>query len=224
MWHRATSAMPRRHRRPRAQVCPRGPVPDCLPDSLRGRRHFQVANAEFGKGVHERVGDGRQGPDAAGLARPFDAKRVGLCRHRMTVHLHTRDVVSARHGIVHERAGQLLARTVEPNVFHQDLPDALRHPAMDLSMQQHGIEHGPDVVDDGVARDLGLPSIGIDLDLAHMTAVRIVFDVGSIDGRRRKAGLHILRKLGRVERFLRNLLDRERLCWFDCWKRCRPRT
>ena len=90
-----------------------------------------------------------------------------------------REVVGARHGVVHERAGDELAVAVEVDVLLQDLADALRDAADDLALEQQRIDHGADVVDHAVFHDLDLAGLRIDLDLADVHAVREVLDVGA---------------------------------------------
>ena len=66
------------------------------------------------------------------------------------------------------------------DVLHQDLADALRHAADDLSVQQQRIDHGADVVDHAVAHDLDRAGLRIDLELADVAAVGKVLDLGAV--------------------------------------------
>ena len=91
----------------------------------------------------------------------------------MRVHLEGGDVVGARHRVVHERAGQELARLVVVGEhLEESLAEALHDPAVDLALHEHRVDHPPDVVDDGVAHDTNLAGFDVDLHLADLRAVR----------------------------------------------------
>src|SRR6185312_17128696 len=94
-------------------------------------------------------------------------------------------------GVVHERGGHHLPAVVEANVFHQHLPGALRDAAVDLSVQQHRIEHGADVVDNAVAHDDGLAGLNVDFQLADVAAIRVIVHRRLVHGGGGKAWLHI---------------------------------
>ena len=83
-----------------------------------------------------------------------------------------RQVVGARHGVIHHRAGHELAVLVVDRAFEQRLADALRDAAMHLALDDHRIDHGAEVVDRGPIHDLGLAGVDIDLDLADVAAGR----------------------------------------------------
>ena len=58
-----------------------------------------------------------------------------------------RQLVGARHAVVHQRAGEeLAARLVVDHLLVQRLADALRHAAVDLSLHLRGVDRAPDVV------------------------------------------------------------------------------
>ena len=61
-----------------------------------------------------------------------------------------RHVVGARHGVVHERAGQQLAALVVDRTLQQRLADALDDAAMHLALDQHRVQHHAEIVDDVV--------------------------------------------------------------------------
>src|SRR6476646_8601175 len=80
----------------------------------------------------------------------------------------------ARHGVVHEAAGdELPAAAVVDLVLHQRLADALHHPAHLLAPNDHRIDDAAEVVDDVVAVDVDRAGVRIDLELDHMGAVRM---------------------------------------------------
>src|SRR5215472_9354882 len=170
------------------------------PEPLGRRRHLDVADAEVGEGVNQRIGDRGHGADAARFAGSLDPKRIGPGRHRIALDVDRADVGRARHGIVHERAGQVLAVAVELDVLHQDLADALGDAADDLSLQQQRIDDRADVVHDAVADDLDLAGVLVDLELADVAAVREVLHRRDIGRGCDQADVHALRKPRRFHR------------------------
>src|SRR5262245_23059111 len=106
------------------------------PEPLWRRRHLDVAHAEVGERVDQRVGDRGHGTDAAGFARALDPERIGAGRNWIALDFDCADVVRPRHGVVHEGTGQVLAVAIELYVLHQDLADALRDAAHELCLMQ----------------------------------------------------------------------------------------
>ncbi len=83
-------------------------------------------------------------------------------------------MVGARHGVIHERAGQQLPGDLVINrAFVQCLTDALNDPAMQLPFDDHRIDDGADVIDGGVSLERDDPGVGIDFHLGDMTAAGI---------------------------------------------------
>ena len=87
--------------------------------------------------------------------------------------LEDRQVVGARHRVVHERAGQQLARclVVDAALEHR-LADALREAAVHLALDDHRIDDVAEVVDRDEALDLACAGVRVDLDLADVAAGR----------------------------------------------------
>ena len=56
-------------------------------------------------------------------------------------------------------------------IFEQRLADPLGDAAMRLAVQDQRIDRAADIVDRGIADDLDLAGIGIDLDLADLRAI-----------------------------------------------------
>ena len=63
----------------------------------------------IGECVDDRIRHAGEGPRATGLAASLDAERIGLGRHRMVGDHEHGGTSRARHGVIHERAGQQLA-------------------------------------------------------------------------------------------------------------------
>ena len=82
-----------------------------------------------------------------------------------------RHILGARHGVIHERAGDELAAVVVDRALHQRLADALRQRALQLALDDHGIERRAAIVDRGIGDNRHVSGIGIDLDLGDVTAV-----------------------------------------------------
>jgi hypothetical protein len=110
---------------------------------------------------------------------PHPLTPSGLWRHRGALgsHRDRRQVISARHAVIHERAGEdLAARRVIDAVLAKRLADALHYAAMDLALDDHRVQHHADIVDCGVGDESQLAGIRIDLDLpdpAPLTIFRI---------------------------------------------------
>jgi hypothetical protein len=89
--------------------------------------------------------------------------------HGVAQHRH---VLGARHGVVHERAGDELARVgVIDRVLHQRLAEAGGDAAVQLAFDDHRIERAAAIVDRGIAGDLDRAGRRIDLDLGDVHAV-----------------------------------------------------
>ena len=117
-----------------------------------------------------------------------------------------RQVVGARHGVVHERARkQLTIDGIVDGTLQEGLPDALHDPAVHLSLEQQRIDGAAEVVDDRVALERDQAGAGIDLDLDDVTPVgkglrRRYAMMGGVEAR-----LHAGRQFGRIERRLGDL-------------------
>ena len=68
--------------------------------------------------------------------------------------------VGARHGVIHERAGDELALLVVDRAFAERLADALGDAAMHLAFDDHRIDQHAEIVDRGPADDSVLPVSG----------------------------------------------------------------
>src|SRR5664279_2077705 len=77
-----------------------------VPDAVGRRRHFKLVVADR---IGDGVDDGGGCADRAGLAATLDAERIARAQRRGVVQLERRQIVGARHGVVHERRGQELA-------------------------------------------------------------------------------------------------------------------
>ena len=90
----------------------------------------------------------------------------------MVGHGETADEARPRHGVVHEAAGEQLARSVVDRLLGKDVARALRDAALHLAFDDLVIDDVADVVAGDVGDDLGLARLGIDLHLGDMAAVR----------------------------------------------------
>src|SRR6185295_18870873 len=103
-----------------------------LPYPGGGKREIEMVYSERAQRVDHRVGHRRQRAGGAGLARALHAERIGRRRHRMVVQLDARQDLGARHGVVHERAGEELAvLRVVLDVLGERLAEALRDAAVE---------------------------------------------------------------------------------------------
>ena len=91
---------------------------------------------------------------------PLTPSGLVLRRHRVALDVDRREMVRVRHGVVHERAGQVLPGIgIEIDLLHQHLADALGDAALDLAMQQERVHHHADVVHHVVAEHLDLAGL-----------------------------------------------------------------
>src|SRR5262245_23604903 len=78
----------------------------------------------------------------------------------------------ARHEVVHERRGEQLTIVAVDHLLAENLPHALRHPAMDLPLHDCPVQQVSDVIDCSVGHNGDDPGFRIDLDFADVASVR----------------------------------------------------
>ena len=122
--------------------------------------------------VRDGVDHGGRCADRAGLAAALDAERIARTQRRGVVQLERRQIVGARHGVVHERGGHELAAGVVDRAFEQRLADALREAAMDLALDDHRVDQPAEIVGGDEIDEGGLAGAGIDLEFADIGAGR----------------------------------------------------
>ena len=124
--------------------------------------------------------------------QPLIAERIGRTRRLDRVDRERRQVVGARHAIVHVARRQELPVAVVVRGLHQRLADALRDAAMHLALDDHRIDELAEVVDRGPAVDRHDAGLRIDLEFADVDAGR-EGEVGGIPERAfLQAGLEFL--------------------------------
>ena len=107
-----------------------------------------------------------------GLATAFHAVGVGRTADFGKSRFQRRQVVGAGDGVVHETAGQRLARfRVIDAALHQRLTDALRYAPLRLPARQQRINDDAEIVGKRVAVERDLARLPVDLHLRHMAAV-----------------------------------------------------
>ena len=128
----------------------------------------------MGKRVDNGIDDRRRRADGAGLAATFDAERIVRARGHFGGDFERRQIVGARHRVIHVGAGdQLAGLAVVDAAFEQRLTDPLRKPAVHLAFDDHGIDDIAEVVHRGKTCDRRRTRFGVDLDFADMAAGRI---------------------------------------------------
>src|SRR3546814_2636072 len=70
-------------------------------------------------------------------------------------------------------SSELTASRVVDTALQESLPDTLSDPSMQLSVDNHRIDHPPEIVDRGIALDTDDPGFGVDHNLANVAAVGI---------------------------------------------------
>ena len=92
-----------------------------------------------------------RGGDGGHLAAPFDPDRVVPATGTLRRHCDRRQVIRARHAVIHKRACEKLTTDWVINaMLAQRLAGALHDAAMDLAFDDHRVKHDPDIVDCGV--------------------------------------------------------------------------
>ena len=126
--------------------------------------------------VADRVGDGVDDgggrSDRAGFAAALDAERVRRAGRHRRADVEGRQVVGARHAVVHVARRDELPVLVVDGAFEQRLADTLRDAAMHLALDDHRVDDDAEIVDRRPAIDLRDAGFRIDLDLADMHAGR----------------------------------------------------
>ena len=107
------------------------------------------------------------GGEAIAPASPQPLMPSGLEGQGVSViaDLEGRQVVGARHAVIHEARGHELAVVVVDRAFQQRLADALRDAAMHLALDDHRIDEVAEIVDRRPAVDRDDAGFRIDLDL-----------------------------------------------------------
>src|SRR3546814_9918392 len=75
-------------------------------------------------------------------------------------------------------SSELTASRVVDTALQESLPDTLSDPSMQLSVDNHRIDHPPEIVDRGIALDTDDPGFGVDHNLANVAAVGIGAQLG----------------------------------------------
>ena len=143
-------------------------------------------------GIGDGVDHGRRRGDRARLAAALDAERVGGARGHRHADIEGGQIIGARHGVIHVACRDQLAGFVIDGILQKRLADALGNAAMDLALDDHRIDHHPEIIDRREAFDRGHAGIGIDLDLADMHACREGEVRRIVEGALFQAGLEIL--------------------------------
>src|SRR5262249_57729259 len=89
-------------------------------------------------------------------------------------------------------------------MLKESLANALYNPAMDLALEQKGVDGAAEIVDDGVALDCDDASIGFDLDLGDVAAVGEGLSWRHAVMRRVEPRLHACRQFRGIARRLRH--------------------
>jgi Zn-dependent protease with chaperone function len=163
--------------RDRASRSRRGPPApgalDGLADAAGEGRGPGEAHAQRRQRVVDGVDDRRRWRDRAALAQPLDAQGIAGGGVLQVLALDGGQVVGARQRVVHQRAGQQLAGVVVRHVLEKSSAHALGHPAVDLALDDDGVDHHAAIVGDHVAEQPHPARVGIDLDLRDVHGARV---------------------------------------------------
>ncbi len=118
------------------------------------------------------IDDRRGRRDRTGLSAALDTQEVMRRRRHDVIEFKVRNarhIVGTWHAIVHESPRQELgAVRIVDAVFEQGLADALSRTAMDLTFDDHRIDHVAEIVHDGVGDDVRRAGFRIDLQFAQV--------------------------------------------------------
>jgi hypothetical protein len=122
--------------------------PDRTPDGFRRQRHIDVGDAERRQRIKHRADDrGRRG-NRSRFAAAFRAQRVvGAWLALVEFGFDQRQISGAGQRVVQELPGQDLAAAIVEAQLAQRLAQALGDAAVNLSVDDHRVDHGADVVD-----------------------------------------------------------------------------
>ena len=101
---------------------------------MRRQRHIEMAYPVGFERVDDGVDHRRRRADGRRFADALGPQRIERGLGNRFGDGEGREVVGARHGVIHQRAGQKLALVVEYDLFQQRLADALRQAAVDLPL------------------------------------------------------------------------------------------
>src|SRR2546428_3482076 len=140
---------------------------NCVPDSMRRRRHVHVVDACRGQSIVDRVHQRRGRADRSGFTATFGAERVVRARRDLRRHLEGRQMRGPRHRVVHVAAGQKLAAILVVNAaLEQRLADTLGEPAVHLPFDDHRVDDVAEIVAGEEIDHLDGPGVRFDLEFA----------------------------------------------------------
>ena len=147
------------------------------PNARRRQRHVDMRHigvAPAMECIDHRVHHGGRRPDGSSLATSLNAKRVVRARRDAgVINLVHRQIIGARHGVIHEARGEELTIVIIGAVLKERLADALGETPMDLPIDDHWVDDIAEVVRGRKAHDRDLARLRIDLHLTGIAAGRI---------------------------------------------------
>jgi hypothetical protein len=105
------------------------------------------------------------------LSCTFHSEGIDEGRHLYTLRYNVRDLAGGREQIIHIGSCQELAVLVIENTFVQAIADAVRHTSMDLTINDHGVDHLPAVMNDHITENPGKTCLRIDLHNRNVSTV-----------------------------------------------------
>src|SRR6516164_3964078 len=144
------------------------------PDRLRPDWQGYVAHPKMPERIDDGVRDGRRGPYGPALAAAFRPQRIAGRRRHNEGRVKRRKVIGPWQRVIHEAAGKDLPRTVINDPLGERLADALREPAVHLTLDNHRVDHHSAVIDRKEIAQRDRSSLGIDEDDGKVHALRVV--------------------------------------------------
>ena len=98
-------------------------------------------------GINHRINHRGRRTDSARFTASFDPDGIGWAWRHRHIDGVIGQIIRSRHGVIHEGPRHQLTIFVVDAMFEQSLPDALRHATMDLTLDNHWIDHRAKIVD-----------------------------------------------------------------------------
>src|ERR1700689_4596009 len=158
----ALRSVVRLHRRRAGDVAAIG---DRLPDPVGQQRHVDVADAGARQRVYHRVDEGRRAADRGALADALGADRVVRAGgDDLAVQLEARRLPGGGKQVVHVVRAYAVTLGVEGDELHAGHRVRLGQAAHDLSLDDHGVDPDPAVVDRDHVQDIPDTGFRVNLD------------------------------------------------------------
>ena len=134
------------------------------PNRFRFHRHIQMLHAKRRQRINDRADDRRRRADRSRFANAFYAERIHRRRRLRSIQLQPGNVRRPSAPRSPSTPGDQLALLVVNHFFIQRLTDRLHDAAVNLSVDQHRVDHLAAIIDRDVTQKLDVAGFAIDFD------------------------------------------------------------